>query len=247
MWGRKYWKKYLGSILGEVAYMVEYISSKLPNKIVSVSDHTTLELKKVLGVENNVFTIPNAIDLSYIKNVTASEDVSDVIFAGRLLPNKNVDLLLKSVKILKEKGQNLRVYIVGDGPELSSLKKLSDELDLNQEVKFFGFIESHSELYSLIKSSKVFVLPSNREGFGIVVIEANACGIPVITVDVEGNASKDLIVSGENGFVCELNSESIADTILKQLSSKKDGDFYKKFSDKYDWINVFPKIVNLYK
>ena len=57
-------------------------------------------------------------------------------------------------------------------------------------------MEKHEDVYSLMKSSKVFVLPSTREGFGISVIEANACGIPVITVRHENNASKDLIQVG---------------------------------------------------
>lgn len=247
VWGRNYWKKYLGNIMGEIAYAVEYISSKLPNKIVSVSDHTTKELSVVLGVNRNVFTIPNAIDLSNLKLISSSNDVSDVIFAGRMLPNKNIHLLLEAVKILKNKNYNLSVHIVGDGPELFNLKELSSKLNINDSVKFYGFIENHNDLYSLMKASKVFVLPSNREGFGIVVIEANACGLPVITVDVDGNASKDLIIQGENGYVCKFDSESIADTILVQLEKRSNPEYYVKYSDKYDWSNVYPKIVNLYK
>lgn len=247
VWGRNYWKKYLGNIMGELAYAVEYISSKLPNRIVSVSDHTTKELSMVLGVNKNIFTIPNAIDLTKLKAVPVSKDSSDVIFAGRMLPNKNINMLLEAVKILKNKNYNLSVQIVGDGPEIVSLKDLSSKLNINDSVKFYGFIENHNDLYSLMKASKVFVLPSNREGFGIVVIEANACGLPVITVDVEGNASKDLIVQGENGYVCKFDSDSIANSIIEQLKKRSNPEYYIKYSDKYDWSNVFPKIVNLYK
>ena len=68
-----------------------------------------------------------------------------------------------------------------------------------------------------MKSSKVFILPSTREGFGIVVIEANACGIPVITIDHKDNAARDLIKKKKNGFVCQLNEEEIAKKILRIL------------------------------
>jgi glycosyltransferase involved in cell wall biosynthesis len=247
VWGREYWKKYLGNIWGEIAYMIEYVTSRLPDKIVSVSDHTTLQLENILKVKGNVYTIPNAIDLDIINKAPTSVEVSDVIFAGRLLPNKNVDVLLKAVNELKNNNIDCKTFIVGEGPELESLKDLSTKLGLDNQVKFFGFVKDHSDLHALMKSSKVFVLPSNREGFGIVVIEANATGLPVITVNSSANAAKDLVNSGENGLVCDLDYKSIAKAIRKQLESNKDKAYYMEYSKKYDWNTVFPLILNLYK
>ncbi|GAI68661.1 unnamed protein product, partial [marine sediment metagenome] len=71
-----------------------------------------------------------------------------------------------------------------------------------------------------MKSSKVFVLPSTREGFGIVVIEANACGIPVMTINHKDNAASDLIEEGKNGFVCQLDEKEIAKNIMKVIKNR---------------------------
>jgi D-inositol-3-phosphate glycosyltransferase len=107
VWGKKYWRKYLGLCMGTMAYMVEKVSSKLPNRIISVSDHTTNDLRKVLGVRKPIYTIPNGIDFDYIQKSRPSPEASDIIFAGRLLSNKNIDVLLHAISILKNKTQNI--------------------------------------------------------------------------------------------------------------------------------------------
>ena len=104
-------------------------------------------------------------------------------------------------------------------------------------------------MYALMKSSKVFVLPSTREGFGIAVIEANACGIPVITIDHKDNAAKDLIEEGKNGFVCELDKEEIAKRIIRILKNNSDQtmkEFCKESVRKYDWNKIVDEIENIY-
>jgi glycosyltransferase involved in cell wall biosynthesis len=95
-------------------------------------------------------------------------------------------------------------------------------------------------------ASKVFVLPSEREGFGIVVTEANAAGIPVVTVDMPDNAAKYLIEQGENGLVCELSPEAIATAIETLLHDRKPASYYAAFSEKYDWKNIIPQMEEVY-
>jgi len=100
-----------------------------------------------------------------------------------------------------------------------------------------------------MKSSKVFVLPSTREGFGIVVIEANACGIPVVTVDHKDNAAKDLIEEGKNGFVCQLNEEEIAKRIMRILennSGRKMKEVCMDLAKKYDRDKIVDEIEGVY-
>ncbi|GAJ09447.1 unnamed protein product, partial [marine sediment metagenome] len=93
------------------------------------------------------------------------------------------------------------------------------------------------------------VLPSTREGFGIVVIEANACGIPVITIDYKDNAARNLIEEGKNGFVCQLNEEEIAQRIMRILennSCRKMEEACKDLAKKYDWNKIVDEIEGVY-
>jgi glycosyltransferase involved in cell wall biosynthesis len=99
-----------------------------------------------------------------------------------------------------------------------------------------------------MKSSKVFVLPSSREGFGITVLEANACGIPIVTVDEKNNAAQSLITNGKNGYVCKLDEKEIAKNIVKgfKLTEKDDSLTKKEIKNKYSWNIISKKIVEEY-
>ncbi|MBU4347890.1 glycosyltransferase family 4 protein [Patescibacteria group bacterium] len=240
VWGKDYWIQYMGR-KGILGYFMEKLSSKLPDKIIAVSEKTKNDLIKNLKVHSEkIVVIPNAIDIKRIEKIKPSKEESDIIFAGRLLSHKNVDVLIKAVSKLKNK----RLIIIGDGPERESLEGLTKELGLEKNVIFKGFIEKHEDVLGLIKSSKVFVLPSSREGFGISVIEANACGKPVVTVNEKDNASKYLIKNPKNGFVCELDEDDLANVIRKSLG-KKNWET-KKYVEKYNWDKIIKKFEGVY-
>jgi glycosyltransferase involved in cell wall biosynthesis len=211
VWGKKYWQDYLGPI-GILAYWIEKLSVRLPNQIISVSALTTSRLIQMFG-SKNVITIPDEIDAAHIQSILPSVQKSDIIYAGRLLAHKNVDLLIKSLALLKTQSPNIKCLIIGNGPENNSLKKLSLDLKLTENITFSDFLEKHDELYSLIKSARVFVLPSSREGFGIVVAEALACGTPVVTTNHPDNAAKELITPGSNGYISNMDEHDLANKI----------------------------------
>lgn len=246
VWGRLYWKQYLGNFLGEVGFIVETLSARIPDRMISVSAHTTKKLKSMLGRKREIVVIPNGIDIETILEELPSKNLSDVIFAGRLLQNKNVDVLLKAVAILKIQNPYIRLCIIGDGPEKIKLESLADKLEIRNNVSFLGFFEDNNKVYSIMKASKVFVLPSTREGFGIVALEANACGLPVITIDHEHNATKELIIDGENGVLTSLDDKQIANAIEKLLKNRRDGVFYRKYVEEYSWDNIVTGIKETY-
>jgi len=120
---------------------------------------------------------------------------------------------------------------------------------MGKNINFLGLLEDHDDVYAIIKSSKVFVLPSTIEGFGIVAIEANTCGIPVITVNHKGNAARNLIEEGKNGFVCQLNEEEIAKRIIRILlnsSSRGMEETFVELAKKYDWDKIVDEIEEAY-
>jgi len=180
----------------------------------------------------NQEVIPAGIDLKRIKKVKSSAEKFDVIFVGRLIKDKNVSLLLNSAKDL-----NLKLCIIGDGPEKSNLISLSHHLKLNASFK--GFLDGDEEVYAYMKSSKILVLPSIREGFGIVVLEALACGCKVITTNHKNNNARFLV---DENFTCEANAESLKNKIEFAL----DNSYHNKIKlEEYD-INVIANNIEKY-
>jgi glycosyltransferase involved in cell wall biosynthesis len=219
VWGTQYWMHYMGGISGVIGAATEWLAMKTPDVVISNSEHTTKHLL-LAGMQKHIVTVPLGVDVETIFAVPAHEMESDIMFAGRLLPNKNVDLLIHAVKLVKRTHKDIRCLIVGDGPERERLEALVTELHLENNVTFFNFLEDHNELYSLMKSSGMFVLPSVREGFGLVVVEANAAGIPVITTTHEHNAARELIVEGRNGYLAEPDIKHMARQIRLVLRSQ---------------------------
>ena len=246
VWDKNYWYEYIGW-KGYLGYLIEKLAVLMPEKIISVSKHTTHNLKNELNSKKPIYTVPNGIGFDLITKIKPAKEKSDAIFAGRLISHKNIDVLIKSIKLIKEKNPEIKSLIIGDGPEKKKLKVLTQKLNLEKNIKFYGFLENHDDVYALMKSSKVFVLPSTREGFGIVVIEANACGIPVITVNHKDNAARDLIEEGKNGFVCQLDEKEIAKNIMKAIKNRNRIKQACTNSVKpYDWDNLMKKLEEVY-
>jgi len=208
VWGREYWTNYLGW-LAPISSVTEWLAAHLPDEIVAVSKETSARLISQLGVRAPVRTIELGVDLAAICAEEESTLKSDILFAGRLLGNKNVDMLLQAVALMREDYPRLCCRIVGEGPERSRLEALSLDLGLEDNVIFHDFFPG-SEIYGIMKAAKVFALPSVREGFGAVVLEANSCGLPVVTVDHPDNAARHLIIENQNGFLGEADAVSLA-------------------------------------
>ena len=245
VWGKSYWKSYLGPI-GVLAWWVECMSSKMPDVFISVSPHTSAALRKTLGVTRKIVTIPNGLDVEAIVNVPRARKSSDIVYAGRLLAHKNIDILLRAVAILKKRLPRVKLLVIGDGPERARLAALARTLGVARNVSFAGFLEGKEDLYALMQASKLFAFPSTREGFGIAVIEANACGLPVVTVDHKQNAAKDLVLDGENGKVCTLDPEALAKAMAELLAKRRAPRAYVAHAARYRWENLMPKIHALY-
>ena len=208
VWGIDYWQSYLGK-LAPISAFTEWLAARSADEIVAVSMQTSTRLTDTLKVKVPVRTIELGVDLTAIREEQKSELQSDILFAGRLLAHKNVDLLLRAMALLKDNSPWLRCRIVGEGPERSRLESLSADLDLEGNVFFHDFFPGPS-IYGLMKSATVFALPSVREGFGAVVLEANCCGVPVVTSDHPDNAARHLIVQGQNGYLAGADATSLA-------------------------------------
>ena len=239
-----YWYEYLGR-KGFFGWSIERLTSQLTNKNVAVSEGTKKDLERI-GVRKEIKVIPNGIDFKRIEGIKSSKEESDIIFAGRLIKEKNVDVLIKAVKLVSDEIPDVKCMIIGDGPEKRELEKLACDLKMDDNIEFMGFLEDHYHVISYMKSSKVFVLPSTREGFGIVALEANACGLPVVTVNHERNAACDFITD-RNGFICELSEAGVAEGVFGGLNggeNMRSGCVGNAM--KYDWDGIVDLIEPTY-
>jgi glycosyltransferase involved in cell wall biosynthesis len=243
-----YWYEYLGR-KGFIGKWIEKWTTKLPYKIVPISERIRDDLVSIGVGEDRMEVLPNGVDYSGIQQIKGEKDFFDVLYAGRLSEHKNVDLLLEAVDQVRDVLPSIKCGIIGDGPERDKLVKMTEELSLGDNVKFLGFLEKDEEVMTKMKSAKVFVLPSSREGFPNTILEANACGVPVIVVDSDKNAGVEAVKDGVNGAVCRLSADSMATSIIRLL----DGGLYKKMSDqsrenarKHDWDIIVNKIEMIY-
>lgn len=248
---REYWQKYLGP-LGIVGRLMEKtILLGLADIIIAVSDQTKNDLIS-LGVKaEKISVVPNGINYEDISKVSPSAEKFDVVYLGRLIKPKNIDILLKAIGVLKKEFPELKAGIIGDGPEKSNLENLTRELNIQENVKFFGFVEDFDEVVALMKSSKVFVIPSIQEGgASIVTLEANACGLPTIATDHPLGIDKRLILTGETGFFLNLVPEAFAEKIQLLLRDEelrnKMGASAMEFAQRYDWDKITDLIEKLY-
>ncbi len=234
-WG-KYWLNYLG-YAGYAGRFVEHFTTKLTKNNVVVSEFTKKKLE-TKGIRSKV--IPNGIDWNFIQKIKKDDEECDLIYAGRLIKEKQVDLLLKAIAFLKDQGICVRAKIIGDGYERKKLESYAKEKYI--DVSFLGFLEKHEQVYSHLKSAKIFVFPSLREGFGISVLEAQACGLPCLVIDAEENAAKYLIRDGYNGFIVKNSYAALANRIQYLLENSELIKKMKKnalnFSKRYDWDKI---------
>jgi glycosyltransferase involved in cell wall biosynthesis len=164
-----------------------------------------------------------------------------VVVVGRLLPHKRVDLLLEALAILREEGRPVTARVVGTGPQLGSLQSQTAALGLTDFVDFRQDVHSQQLLYGVIKAARAAVFPSEREGFGIAVLEALACGVPVITTSAPDNLARHLVASsGGGGAICEPNAAALADAIAAVLDRSEQEPPRPDVSwlSTYDWGSI---------
>lgn len=140
----------------------------------------------------------------------------DILFVGRLIPFKGLDMLLQAVAKLNAKGLPARLKVVGDGPMAASWRTLADELGLHDHVSFTGNLPLN-QVAQHMRDCHVFCLPSIRESGGAVLLEAMACARPVIALDFGGPGE---IVDSEVGSLLALRSpDQVVDDLVQKLTT----------------------------
>ena len=147
----------------------------------------------------------NVIDANLIEKkalLDKNEYLYDVCFIGRLTHQKNPQRLLKIIKNCSIIKPDIKFAVVGSGDLEMEVLKLKDELEINNNADFYGFVENP---YKILKSSKLCILTSRAEGTPMIALESMALGVPMISTFVDGMC--DLIKNGKNGYLCNTDEE----------------------------------------
>lgn len=242
-WGR-YWFLYMG-ISGFAGLLTERAALQLSPRIISVSPLTAAQIKKA-GYRGDVVLIPNGIDVAAIAAVPPGPEKSDLIFVGRFIPEKHPELVVEAVRLLVSDFPSFHAIIIGDGPDFNVVQNKIHEYGLSAHITCPGFIAEHEQVISLMKSSRIFVLPSEREGFGIAALEALACGLSLVTVNHPRNAASAHVLPGL-GYLSSMNPEDIAAGIRHCLENRLDMVASHHYTAAHDWEQITRDLEQYYR
>jgi len=187
------------------------------------------------GFKTKTYVISNGVDINKFQRHNTHDDMQRyhidrkkkiLLFVGRLDPEKNVSVLIQSLRYLEKISDILEIFIVGDGSERERLEMLAKTLGVDGQIRFLGKL-TDSELQSIYNICHVFVLPSFVELEGMVVLEAISYNKPILIADSPDSASRFIV--GRNGFLFDPhNPKDLAAKIKRLFTDEK---LYKLMSE----------------
>jgi len=243
-------KNFLINLLGFISQRLSFILINRKADLVIVVNPLVRKQLIKLGFKRKKIKINyNGIDLDKFRNFAASNKRYDCVFLGRLNVSKGIFDLIEVWKIIVKKIPTATLAIIGGGDEQlkQMLKNMVKKNKLENNIDILGYLED-KEAFGIMKSSKVFVFPSHEEGFGIAILEAMACGLPVVAWNLpvyDYIFTKGLIKVAEN------NIEEFANTVIKLLQKNELRSLLikeaKKQAMKYEWNMIYEKEYEIIK
>ncbi len=184
--------------------------------LVAISESTRAELLSHGYRQENIFLVPCAVNHTAYRqllNVTRTEPIIGNV--GRLKKYKSVDHLLRAFAIVLKVFPEAKLIVIGEGDGKPAFEQLAHDLQINHAATFTGFLPLEEKV-RLLNQMQIVVNTSAKEGWGLTVTEANACGTPAVASDVPG--LRDAVIDGETGLLYEYgNIEQLAEKILLLL------------------------------
>ena len=232
---------------------------KNASKVIAVTKTEAEQYKKMGVDENKIKIVPNGIDLSeyeylpkrgeFRRKYLIQDDEKMILYLGRIHKIKGIDLLVNAFADLVKELDDVRLIIVGpDDGSLSTLKKQIEDLKIGDRILFTGPLFESDKLKAYVDAD-VYVLPSVYEIFGITVLEAWACGTPVVITDRCGIAD---IINGQAGLVVPYDKDQLQNALLHLLSDNK---IRQQFGEKgkllvrerFNWEEIAEQVENVYQ
>jgi glycosyltransferase involved in cell wall biosynthesis len=195
VWSRAYWREYLGPLKGPVGYAVQVACARLPQRAFCFS-----RLHRDRLLHEGLRSTPQVLEGEYAGDLTPPEPNHAeplAVFAGRHIPEKRPAAVPPAVALAARQIHGLRGVVFGRGPEFERVQAALREAPM---VSAPGFVSSE-EVQAALRRALCMVLPSRREGYGMVVVEAAARGTPSVVVREPDNAAVELVDDGVNGVI----------------------------------------------
>lgn len=240
VWG-DYWYDYLGKP-GIGGKLIEAGVAQLDATHIATSRMTRDSLSDIGAEEIRIS--PLGIDFDELKSVDPVDENIDLLFGGRLIPEKNAELFVESIAEISNGRCDVDALIIGEGPERNTIENRIIELGVENSIEVIDFVD-HDEFLGYIKSADVFAFPSQREGFGLVGLEALACGTPVVTSNHPQNAAQELVEPGRTGYICDVDVGDLATQLVKAESI--DSEACKEFAKQFDWDEIAAEMESAYQ
>jgi glycosyltransferase involved in cell wall biosynthesis len=249
VWTRGYWIEYLGRLGGRVGHAVQALCLRVPQRAFCFSHLHALRLREG-GVHGEV----TVLEGEYAGSLEALEPQAPepvVVFAGRHIPEKRVPAIVPALALAREQLPDLRGEIYGDGPDRPEVLRQRERHGLEDVLDVPGFVDS-GRVDEALRRALCMVLPSRREGYGMVVIEAAAQGTPGVVVQDADNAAADLVADGENGVLAPSAApEDLAAAILRVHEAgfglrRSTSDWFRRNARRLSLESSLAKVVDTY-
>jgi glycosyltransferase involved in cell wall biosynthesis len=250
VWTAEYWREYVGEVRGRIAHRIQRVGAHGRHRAFCFAELHARRLKEEgYRGEPIVLTGEYAGDLT---RPTPNDADPVVVYAGRHIPEKQVPALVSAIAVAREQAPELSATIFGDGPERPTVLRLIDELGLDGTVTAPGFVDQ-DVVEQALRTALCLVLPSRREGYGLVVVEACAAGAPVVVVADSDNAAAELVEDGVNGVVAA--SASAADLAAAVLRIRAEGrrlrestaDWFARNADRLSLESSLRRVLAVYE
>lgn len=248
-WG-DYWTGYVGRLKAPLYKAIEWCTGQAGTAVTATSRLTQERLAgRRLGGE--VELVPCGIHVDEVRRAAAMDGPRDggvppLVYAGRLLRAKRVDLLLRAVALLAPRHPGVLLTVFGDGPHKEELVRLAGELGIATQVDFRGHVETSEEVWRNLGQARIAVQPSEREGFGLFPLEAMAAGLPVVYCESPESAVPELVRHGVEGICTPAEPAPLAAALDRLLTD--DVEWRRLQSNAleraagYDWDEVARRI-----
>lgn len=227
VWDRPYWITYAGKLFGEIGYFISKLVVGSADLYITNSVYNFNRIHQSFGIDKNrIHVFTPVIDSKLMQNIRIDKNNAyDIVFAGRLIKEKKLDNFIKIIKQISKKKPDIRAIIIGDGPEEQNINDEIKRNGLANNIKRVKPITKNTQLYSIIKSSKLFLNMSEREGLSMITLESVALGTPVIIPDYSS------IPTEVSNMCIKLNMKSIPEKALEIIESTNRSIFIKNMHE----------------